>query len=74
MENNYLQSAIKQFEYYKLLGDKTFAQLSDAQLISIPKGNSAEYNADKFSQPKEKKHFTDEYVKKSGESNSDEKK
>ena len=30
---NYLSSAIKQFEYYKMLGDKTFAQLSDSQLF-----------------------------------------
>lgn len=29
MKTNYLQSAIKQFEYYKLLGDKTFEQLTD---------------------------------------------
>jgi len=38
------------------------------QSLSIPKGNSANYNAEKFSQPKEKKHFTDEYVKKSDQS------
>jgi hypothetical protein len=31
--------------------------------LSIPKGTSKSYNADKFSQPKEKKHFTDEYLK-----------
>lgn len=31
--------------------------------LSIPKGNSEAYNSDKFSQPKEKKHFTDEYLK-----------
>lgn len=29
METNYLESVIKQFEYYKLLGDKTFIQLPD---------------------------------------------
>jgi hypothetical protein len=29
MKNNYLESVIKQFEYYKLLGDKTFEQLSN---------------------------------------------
>lgn len=29
MEENYLHSVIKQFEYYKALGDKTFNQLSD---------------------------------------------
>ena len=33
MNANYLQSALQQFEYYKLLGDKTFAQLSDEQLF-----------------------------------------
>ena len=33
MESNYLESVIKQFEYYKLLGDKTFAQLSDENLF-----------------------------------------
>lgn len=31
--------------------------------LSIPKGNSAEYNKDKFSQPKRKQHFTEEYLK-----------
>jgi hypothetical protein len=31
--------------------------------ISIPKGNSQIYNADKFSQPQQKVHFTDEYLK-----------
>ena len=33
MEENYLNSARKQFEYYKALGDRTFAQLSDEQLF-----------------------------------------
>lgn len=33
METNYLESAIKQFEYYKMLGDKTFAQLNEEQLF-----------------------------------------
>ncbi|MBK7980907.1 MAG: DUF1572 family protein [Ignavibacteriae bacterium] len=32
--------------------------------LSIPKGNSKEYNADKFAQPKHKQHFTDEYINK----------
>lgn len=32
--------------------------------LSIPKGNSASYNADKFSKPKQKTHFTDEYINK----------
>jgi hypothetical protein len=31
--------------------------------LSIPKGNSKAYNADKFSQPKHKAHFTDDYIK-----------
>ena len=29
MENNYLESIKKQFEYYKLLGEKTFEQITD---------------------------------------------
>ena len=33
MENTYLQSAQKQFEYYKQLGDKTFAQLEEKDLF-----------------------------------------
>lgn len=33
MQNNYLESAIKQFEYYKLLGDKTIAQLPQEKLF-----------------------------------------
>lgn len=33
MESNYLESVIKQFEYYKMLGDKTFSQLSDENLF-----------------------------------------
>jgi hypothetical protein len=33
MANNYLESPTKQFEYYKLLGEKTFEQVSDAQLF-----------------------------------------
>ncbi|WP_373514062.1 DUF1572 family protein [Persicitalea sp.] len=31
--STYLSSSIKQFEYYKMLSDKTFAQLSDEQLF-----------------------------------------
>lgn len=31
--------------------------------LSIPKGNSQSYNADKFQQPKRKAHFTDEFLK-----------
>jgi len=30
---NYLESAIQQFGYYKYLGDKTFSQLTDEQLF-----------------------------------------
>lgn len=30
---NYLESVIKQFEYYKTLGDKTFARLSEEKLF-----------------------------------------
>jgi uncharacterized damage-inducible protein DinB len=31
--------------------------------LSIPKGNSKQFNADKFSKPKQKAHFTDEFLK-----------
>ena len=33
MQNDYLQSTIKQFEYYKMLGEKTFDQVSDEALF-----------------------------------------
>ena len=33
MENDYLASVKKQFAYYKMLGDNTFAQLSDEQFF-----------------------------------------
>jgi hypothetical protein len=33
MKSEYLESAIKQFEYYKMLGEKTFAQISDEKLF-----------------------------------------
>ncbi|MGK0364364.1 MAG: putative pyridoxine 5'-phosphate oxidase superfamily flavin-nucleotide-binding protein [Saprospiraceae bacterium] len=36
---------------------------SEWQSLSIPKGDSKVYNADKFSQPKRKAHFTDEFLK-----------
>lgn len=36
---------------------------NDWQSLSIPKGESKSYNAKKFSQPKSKKHFTDEFLK-----------
>ncbi len=32
--------------------------------LSIPRGGSKEYNAAKFEQPKRRKHFTDEFIKK----------
>ena len=35
----------------------------DWQSLSIPKGNSKVYNAEKFAQEKGKRHFTDEYLK-----------
>ncbi len=33
------------------------------QSLSIPRGNSQSYNAEKFSKPKHNEHFTDEYLK-----------
>jgi Protein of unknown function (DUF1572) len=33
MKNNFLTAATAQFQYYKLLGEKTFAQLTDEQLF-----------------------------------------
>lgn len=33
MKNDYLDSVKKQFEYYKMLGDKTFTQLKDDKLF-----------------------------------------
>jgi len=33
MEDNYLNSVKKQFEYYKILGEKTFEQLTEAELF-----------------------------------------
>lgn len=33
MQNNYLESVRKQFEYYKMLGEKTFSQLEDQDLF-----------------------------------------
>ncbi|WAC40521.1 DUF1572 family protein [Pedobacter sp. SL55] len=33
MTNNYLESVKKQFQYYKMLGDKTFAQLTEETLF-----------------------------------------
>lgn len=33
MELNYLESVLKQFEYYKMLGEKTFMQIPDEKLF-----------------------------------------
>lgn len=33
IDHNYLESAIKQFDYYKLLGDKTFEQVPEEKLF-----------------------------------------
>lgn len=33
------------------------------QSLSIPKGQSAQYNQEKFNAPKEDKHFTDDYLR-----------
>lgn len=38
--NNYLDGIRKQFEYYKMLGDRTFAQLTDEQLFWQYNSNS----------------------------------
>ncbi|HEX8459789.1 MAG TPA: DUF1572 family protein, partial [Segetibacter sp.] len=40
----------------KMLSDTNWKSLS------IPRGNSNEFNKEKFLQPKEKKHFTDEFL------------
>lgn len=40
MENGYLESAIKQFMYYKMLGEKTFDQISEEQLFWQPSPDS----------------------------------
>lgn len=31
--------------------------------LSVPKGNSKEFNADKFSRPKQREHFVDDFLK-----------
>lgn len=41
----------------KMLCDENWTSLS------IPRGKSQDFNAEKFSQPKERKHFTDEFLK-----------
>ncbi|MDA3614982.1 DUF1572 family protein [Polluticaenibacter yanchengensis] len=38
--NTFLESAIKQFEYYRRLGEKTFAQLKDGQIHVKPSEES----------------------------------
>lgn len=40
METGYLNGAIKQFEYYKMLGEKTFNQLPDEKLFWQPSHES----------------------------------
>lgn len=39
-EADFLKDAIKRFRYYKELGDKTFAQLAEADLFYQPSGES----------------------------------
>ena len=39
--------------------------------LSIPKGNSTSYNAEKFSKEKSKTHFTDEYINPNKKTNSE---
>jgi hypothetical protein len=34
--HDYLTSAMRQFEYYKMLGENTFTQLNDEDLFSVP--------------------------------------
>lgn len=40
MNTDYLESAKKQFEYYKMLGEKTFEQLSEEKLFVTPNADS----------------------------------
>ncbi|MEO1411480.1 MAG: DUF1572 family protein [Bacteroidota bacterium] len=40
MQADYIRSVQKQFAYYKMLGDKTIAQLDDAQLFWSPDAES----------------------------------
>ncbi len=42
----------------KMVCDQNWASLS------IPRNKSSEYNADKFAKPKQKQHFTDEFLEK----------
>jgi hypothetical protein len=50
MTNSYLDSVIKQFEYYKMLGDKTFSQINEDKLFW-------RYNEDSNSVAKIVKHL-----------------
>lgn len=50
MANDYLESVKKQFAYYKMLGDKTFAQVEDDKLFW-------QYNADSNSMATIVKHL-----------------
>ena len=40
MKTDFLSTAKKQFEYYKLLGEKTFEQLNEEQLLFVYKEDS----------------------------------
>ena len=40
---------------------------ADWQSLSIPKGNSQAYNAEKFAQPKRRAHFTKEFLENKGQ-------
>ncbi|MBK7690194.1 MAG: DUF1572 family protein [Bacteroidetes bacterium] len=51
MSNDFLSSAIQQFEYYKMLGEKTFAQLDDENFFW-------QYNADSNSIASIVKHLS----------------
>ena len=42
---------------------------NDWKSLSIPKNKSNDYNSEKFCEPKEKKHFTDEFLKKDSDKN-----
>jgi Protein of unknown function (DUF1572) len=37
---------------------------SNWKSLTIPKGNSSSFNAEKFSAPKSRQHFTEEFLKK----------
>ncbi|HRH12441.1 MAG TPA: DUF1572 family protein, partial [Bacteroidia bacterium] len=38
--SQFIQTSIKQFVYYKLLGEKTFEQLKDEQFLVCPNDQS----------------------------------